>query len=126
MAWDPSYAKLGGGDGMAGLAAIPVTLDGLDVVTHLERRHGAMFCMPEVSCCREHASMAQVTRANMTIESNGHPSTTMPAMMLTTPAKIAHPRPGRPGSLIAVAVVATPRKMNPTAIQMANKRMAYP
>ena len=37
-----------------------------------------------------------------------------------TPKKISHPRPGMSGSLMAETVVATPRKMKPTAIQMAS------
>jgi hypothetical protein len=64
------------------------------------------------------------TRANVTIESNGYASTTVPAMMLMTPKKIAHPRPGNFGSPIADAAAETPRKMKPTAIQMASKRTA--
>ena len=47
-------------------------------------------------------------------------------MMLMTPDKTAQPRPGNARSLMAAAVVATPRNMNPTAIQMANNTTAYP
>ena len=41
-----------------------------------------------------------------------------------TPTKISQPRPGSVGSLIAETAVATPRKMKPTAIQMASSRIA--
>src|SRR4029078_3782888 len=70
-------------------------------------------------------SQMPATSAKVTIESNGHDSTTMPGRMLMMPKKIAQPRPGNAGSLMAVAVAATPRKMNPTAIQMASNRIAY-
>ena len=59
-------------------------------------------------------------------ESIGQDRTTMPARKLITPKKITHPRPGRTGSLIADAAVDAPRKMNPTAIQIANSKYAYP
>ena len=52
------------------------------------------------------------------------PIITMPASRLITPTNICQPRPGRCGSLIAETVVATPRKMNPTPIQMASNRIA--
>jgi hypothetical protein len=71
-------------------------------------------------------SQIPTTRASVTIESKGHARTTIPAMMLMTPKKMAQPRPGTPRSLTPIAVVDTPRKMNPTAIQMASKRIAYP
>src|ERR1700754_4788256 len=64
-------------------------------------------------------SQMPATSAKVTIESNGHASTTMPARMLMMPKKIAPPRPGSAGSLMAVAVAATPRKMNPTPSQRA-------
>ena len=40
------------------------------------------------------------------------------------PKKISHPRPGIAGSLMADTVVATPRKMKPTPIQMASRQHA--
>ena len=71
-------------------------------------------------------SQLPTTTVNNASESNGQDRTTMPAIKLITPKKITHPRPGRPGSLIADAAVDAPRKMNPTAIQMASNRYAYP
>jgi hypothetical protein len=71
-------------------------------------------------------SQMPATRAKMTIESNGHARTTIPAMMLVTATKIAHPRPGRPSVMNAYPVVATPKKMNPTAIHMHEALRALP
>ena len=64
------------------------------------------------------------TYARVMIDGNGDAKTTMPASELITPTKIDHPRPGSTGSLMAEIVVATPRKMNPMPIQMANNRTA--
>ena len=69
-------------------------------------------------------SQMPTTMARVRIDSNGEAITTMPAMRLITPTKICQPRPGRVGSLMAATVVATPRKTNPTPIQMASSKTA--
>ena len=64
------------------------------------------------------------TMARVTIDSNGEAITTTPATRLMTPMKMFHPLAGRVGSLMAATVVATPRKTNPTPIQMASSKTA--
>ncbi len=69
-------------------------------------------------------SQTPTTIARVRIDSNGEAITTTPAMRLITPMKMFQPRPGSVGSLMAATVVATPRKTNPTPIQMASSKIA--
>jgi len=53
-------------------------------------------------------SQTPTTTANVTIDSNGAASTTIPAIRLITPKKMFQPRAGKAGSSMAGTVVATP------------------
>ena len=69
-------------------------------------------------------SQTPTTIASVRMDSNGEAITTTPAMRLISPMKMFQPLAGRVGSLTAATVVATPRKMNPTPIQMASSKTA--
>ena len=68
--------------------------------------------------------MPTTSVSRLSSDRNGQASITTPAIRLMMPTKMFQPRPGSVGSLIAETVVATPRKMKPTPIQMASSRTA--
>ena len=69
-------------------------------------------------------SQTPTTIASVRMDSNGEAITTTPAMRLISADEDVPAPAGRVGSLTAATVVATPRKTNPTPIQMASSKTA--